>query len=103
GRDRGLDALLVLAVAELDERVLVEPEPGDVPPRRRVHERLRARAELAPLREADEGVALGLPVEAVFGLPVEAGLEVIREEVKDEPSAQLARLQAHLLLLVLVD
>ena len=62
-RDRGLDALLVLAVAELDEAVVVEAHPRDVARLGGAHERARRRAELAPLREVDELDELGREVE----------------------------------------
>src|SRR5690606_36542557 len=91
-------------VAELDEGVLVEAEPGDVPRRGGVHERLRAGPEGAPLREPDEGVALLVPVEpALDEVAVELRPDGLGEEVEEEAPRQRARLQPHLALLVLVD
>src|SRR5690606_9621370 len=100
-RDRGLDPLLVLSVAELDEAVAVEPEPRDVPCAGRVYERLRARPELAPLRVEDERVALSLPVEPVLGLRVQRPLPLGREEVEEELPPEPRRLEPDVPLLVL--
>ena len=63
--DRGLDALLVLAVAELHQRLVIEPHPGDVARLRGPDQRGGRRAERAPLREADELVARHRPGPAV--------------------------------------
>ena len=48
--DRGLDALLVLAMAELHQRLVVQPDPGDVPFFRRLDQRSRGGAKLLALR-----------------------------------------------------
>ena len=64
GGDRGLDALLVLAVTELHEAVVVEAHPRDVARLGGAHERARRRAELAALREVDELDELVCEVEA---------------------------------------
>ena len=63
GRDRRLDALLVLAVAELHEAVVVQAQPRDVALLGGAHERAGRRAELTALREVDELDELGLEVE----------------------------------------
>ena len=61
--DRGLDALLEAAVAELDQALAVEPQPGDVALLGRRHQRRRAGAQRLALGEADEPVAAALEVE----------------------------------------
>ena len=57
------DPLLVDAVAELDERVAVEPDERDVAADRLVDERLRRRPERLPLGEPDEPLHLRREVE----------------------------------------
>jgi hypothetical protein len=61
--DRGLDALQVPPVAQLDERLPVEADPRHAALLGRVHQRRRARAQRAALGVADEGVAPRGPVE----------------------------------------
>src|SRR3546814_13419888 len=51
--DRGLDALLVLAMAELHQRLLVQAQPRDVALLGGAHQRGRRRAQCAALRVAD--------------------------------------------------
>ena len=58
----GLDALLVFAVAELHQRLLVEAQPRDAAILRRLHQRGGRRCQRAPLGVADEAVALHFPV-----------------------------------------
>ena len=60
---RGPDALLMDALAELDEGVAVEPDVRDVAARGLVDERLRGRPERLPLRQPDEPLELGQEVE----------------------------------------
>ena len=85
------------ALAELDEAVAVEPDPGDVALDGLVDERLRRRPEGLSLGEPDEPLELGLEVEA--GRRRVVG----RHEVVDEGDGDLAGLDAHVLLAVLVD
>ena len=56
-RDRGLNALLVLAVAELHERLLVHAQPRNAALLGGAHERCGRRSERAALCVADELVA----------------------------------------------
>ena len=99
--DRGLDALLEAPVAELDQALAVQPQPGDVALLGRGHQRGRARAQRLALGEADEAVAAALEVEM---LGVEIGrAQLGRQEGMEQLQAELARLQADLRLLVLVD
>ena len=67
-RHRGADALLVDALAELDEGVLVEPDPGDVAADRLVEDGLGRRAERRALGAQDERLELRVPVEVRVGL-----------------------------------
>ena len=64
----GADPLLVHALAELHQRVLVEPDPGDVAGDGLVEDRLRGGAERGALRAQDERLELGVPVELGVGL-----------------------------------
>ena len=63
--DRGLDALLVLAVAELHQRLIVQPQPGNVALLRGAHQRRGRRPQRAALREADELIARRRPLPAL--------------------------------------
>ena len=83
----------VHALAELDEGVLVEPDPGDVARDGLVEDRLGRRTERRPLGAQDEALELGLPVELRVGL----------DEVVDQPDGELAGGQADLLVDVAVD
>ncbi len=100
-RDRGLDPLLESAVAELDQALLVEPDPGDPPVLGRPHERHGARPERAPLGEPDELVALGGEVEVAGDGAL--GPKVRGQERVEQGDAQSAGLEADVLLLVLVE
>ena len=60
-RARRFDALLVAAVAELDEALVVEPEPRDAAFLRRLDQRARRGTEGAPLRHVQEIVVVGEP------------------------------------------
>jgi hypothetical protein len=64
--DGRLDALLVAAVSELHQRLVIQAQPGDVAGFGRTHERRRRRSQRAALREANEFVARFGPVPA-FG------------------------------------
>ena len=55
--DGGLDALLVLAVPELHQRLVVETQPRDAARLGGAHQRVGRGTERAPLREADELIA----------------------------------------------
>ncbi len=79
--DRGLDALLEAAVAELDQALAVEPQPGDVALLGRRHQGRRARAQRLALGEADEAVAAALEVEM---LGVEVGRAQLRRQQRME-------------------
>ena len=65
---RGADPLGVDALAELDQGVLVEPDPGDVPRDRLVEDRLGRGAERRALGAQDEVLELLVPVELRVGL-----------------------------------
>jgi hypothetical protein len=93
GGHGGPDALLVDALAELDQGVLVEPQPGDVAGRRLVEDGLGRGAEGGPLGPQDEPLQLGLEVEA--GLPL--------DQVVDQPHGQAPGGQPDLLVAVAVD
>ena len=99
--DRGLDPLLEASVAELDQALAVEPQPGDVALFGRRHQRGRARTQGLALGEADEPVAAALEVEM---LRVEIGRpQIRRQERMEQLQAELSGLQADFRLLVLVD
>ena len=85
---RRADALLVDALAELDEARAAESDPRDVARDGLVDDRLRRRPEGAPLGEADQVLELLGEVERRL---------VWRDEVVDERHGQTARLAADVL------
>ncbi len=95
GGHGGPDTLLVDTLPELDERVAVEADEGDVARSRLVENRLRRRPEGGPFREADETLELRQEVEGRVGRGV--------HQVVDDPDCQLARLGPDRLLAKLVD
>ena len=99
--DGGLDPLLVSAVAELDQALVVEADPGNPPLLGGAHERHRAGAERPPLGKADELVALAGEIE-IDGHGA-GGPEIRRQEREEQGEAEPAGLEAHVFLLVLVD
>ncbi len=84
------------AVAELDERVPVEPDERDVATDRLVDERLGRRPERLSLGQPDEALQLGREVE-------EDGRVVGRDEVVDQRDGHPAGLEPDRLLAVLED
>ncbi len=84
------------AVAELDERVAIEPDERDVATDGLVDERLGGWPERLPLGEPDEPLELGREVE-------EDGRIVRRDEVVDQGDGHPPGLQADRLLAVLED
>ena len=99
--DRRLDALLILAVAELHERLIVEPQPRNAARFRRTHQRCGRRSERAALREADEVVARFRPAPA-FGH--RAGrAQRLGQQRAQQPQAELAGGDAFVALRVFVD
>src|SRR5262249_39666390 len=81
---------------ELDERVPVEADEGDVAADRLVDERLRRGPERLSLGETDEVLELDREVEEVVWI-------VRRDEVVDQADGHPPGLEADRLLLVLVD
>ncbi len=80
-RHRRPDPLLVLPLAELDQRSLVEAHPRDVTRRRLVDDRLGGGSERPPLGELDQALELGEEVEVLLGL----------DRVVHDPDRELAR------------
>ena len=99
--DGRLDPLLIPPVPELDQALVVEPDPGNPPLLRRPHQRHGAGAERAPLGEPDELVPLLREVEP--GGYRALGPQLGREQGVQQGEAQPAGLEAHVFLLVLVD
>ncbi len=99
--DGRLDPLLEPAVPELDHALLVEPDPRDLPLLGRPDQRHRTGPERPPLREPDELVPLGGKVEV--GGHGAFGTQVRRQERMEQHDAEPSRLEADVLLLVLVD
>ena len=97
--ERRLDALLVLAVAELHQRALVQADPGDVPLLGGAHQGGRRGAEGAALGEAHQALELGPEIER--GRIVIGALG--RQQVADDAQREIPRRQAHRLLDVAVD
>ena len=83
--DGRLDALLEAAMAELDQALAVEPQPGNVALLGGSHQRGRARAQRLALREADEPVAAAREVEIVV---------VVRPARAPAGSSELSRCSA---------
>ena len=94
-----LDALLVLAVAELHERSFVEADPGDVPLLGGAHQGGRRGAEGAALGELDECLELLAVIER-RGVVVRA---LGRQDVADEAQREVPRRQPDLLFHEAVD
>ena len=99
--DGGLDALLVLAVAELHQRLVVQPQPGDAALLGRAHQRGGGRPQCATLGVADEVVARRFPV------PVRrhaaGGADAFGQQRAQQAQRQFARGDAFLTLGVFVD
>jgi hypothetical protein len=93
GRHRGADPLLVLALTELHEGLLVQPDERDVATRRLVEDRLGRGAERSLLGEPDQRFEFSEQVE----------LRVRRDEVIDEPDGDAPGGQPDLLLPIPVD
>ena len=97
--DRRLDALLVLAVAELHEALVIEPDPRDVARFGSAHECSRARSQGAALREADELVARLFEHEAL-GDSI-SGSQRMGQQREQQQQPELAGLDADFRLLEL--
>ena len=101
GGDGGLDPLLEASVPELDQALLVEPDPGNPPLFRRPHQRHGAGPQRAALGKADELVPLRREVESRRNRPL--GPERGREQRMEQGDPELSRLETDVLLLVLVN
>ncbi len=97
---RGLDALLETAMAQLDQRPLVEAQPGDAALLGRAHQCSGGRTQRAALRVQDELVAGAVPV-PVGGHAV-LGLQLDRQQRGQQLQRQFASGDALLFLHVLV-
>ncbi len=97
----GLDPLLVSPMAELDQALIVEPDPGNPPLLGGPDQRHRAGAERSALGKPDELVALCGKVEPRWYRSLRAKLG--REQRVQQGEREPPRLDPHLLLLVLVD
>ena len=93
GRHGRADAALELALPELDQRLLVQSDPGDVAAHRLVDERLGGGPERPLLRKTDQVLQGDQEVESLLRL----------DQVVDQPGGELPRLESHLLLAVVVD
>src|SRR6476661_5805571 len=87
-------------MAELDQTLLVEPDPRDPALLRRAHQRHGAGTQRAPLGEPDELVPLGGEVEVLGHRAV--GPKLGREQRVEQHDAEPAGLEPHVLLLVLI-
>ena len=99
--DRRPDALLVLAVAELNERLVVEAQPGDAARFGGAHQGCRGGPERAALREADELVAR-LGKAPALG-DASRGAQPLGQQRADQPQPELAGRASLVALRVLVD
>ena len=99
--DRRLDALLVPAMPELDQGLVIEPQPRDVPLLGRVHQRGGGRSERAALRKADVFVARRRPVPAFRHAARRP--QLFGQQREEQAHGELAGGDAFLALGVLVD
>jgi hypothetical protein len=88
-------------VPELDQTLIVEPDPGNPPLLCRPHQRHGAGPQCAPLGKPDELIPLGGKVEAIWDRTF--GSELSREQGVQESQAEPTSLNSYLLLLVLID
>ncbi len=96
----GLDALLEAAVAQLDQRLLVQAQPRDAAIFCRAYQRGGRRAQRAALRVQDELVAGAVPVP--IGRHAALGLQLDRQQRGQQLQRQFASGDAFLFLCVLV-
>ena len=99
-RDGRLDALLVFAVAQLHQRLVVETQPWDVACFGGPYQRRGRRTERAPLRKADELVASFRPVPALGHAA--GGSNRIGKQRAQQAQAEFARRNAFVTLRVFV-
>ena len=100
-RDGRLDALLVPAMPELYQRLVVQPEPRYATRLRGAHQRRRGRPQRTALREADELVARLGPAPVVRHRVGRAN--AFRQQRTEQPQAELAGRDAFVALRVFVD
>ena len=100
-RHRGLDALLVLAMAELHQRLVVEAQKRNAALLGGAHQRSGRRSQGAALRKADELIAGGGPAPALGHRAGRA--DRFRQQRAQQPQAQLSGGDAFVALLVFVD
>ena len=100
-RHRGLDALLVLAVAELHQRLVVQAQPRDAALLGRRDQRCRGGSQCTALREADELVARLRPAPALRHGVLRP--QLLRQQRAQQPQRQFAGGDALVALLVLID
>ena len=96
---RRLDALLVAAMAELDQAVAIQPQPRDIAFFRGPHQRGCARPERAGLCVTDEAVAFRCKIPV--GRRRVGGLYGVGQEAQQELEREFAGFPAHGLVLVL--
>src|SRR5580704_494130 len=96
-----LDALLVLAVAELHERLVIQTQPRNTAMLSSAHQGGSRWAKRAPLREADELIARLRPLPP--GRHAALGLQALRQQGTQQAQAKLPRRNSFIALRVLVD
>ena len=101
--DRRLNPLLVLAVPELDQRIIIQPEPRDTTLFGGLDQRSGRGAEFLALGAQHEGSQLFLPVELGIKIILDLGLKTVGQKMHQEPQRQLPRCQSDIALTVLVD
>ena len=94
---RGLDALLVLAVAHLDQALVVEPEPGNASRLGRLDERAGGRAQRLLLGQMQKVVVVLRQLRPGARRAIAEGDEI------EQVECQLTGHQAHFLLVVAVE
>ena len=101
--DRRLNALLELAMTELHQRVVVEPDPRNVAILRGLNQRTGRRAEFLALCHQDEALQLVGKIEFGVELVFDLRLEVVGQEMHQQPDRQLPGLEPDIALMVLID
>jgi hypothetical protein len=99
--DGGLDPLLIPTVAELDEAVLVEPNPRNTPVLGGMDQRGGAGSQRPTLGKANECVPLPVELKIFRNRPGRA--QVAGQERMKQGQPQLSRFESDLRLLVFVD
>ncbi len=101
--DRGLNTLLIFAVSKLNQRPLIEPDPGDITLFGGLDQRPGRGAKLFALRAKDKAAQLLFPVKVRIEIIFDLILQHLGQKVHQQPHRQFARRKADIALMVLID